>query len=204
MALFQETIKPDAFRVLSGRNFLRQHQYLKDITELISFNTPAVKLTGEIIRSTNFHLTAGLCDNPGQYRWEPVFINGSKHQPPDHVDISSHIGDLCVFIKDFWDDFDAFDLAAYALWRITWVHPFEDGNGRTANAIAYYILCRKFGYWLPGEKTIPTYWRQNKDNRYYNALADADSREIDHPDSTIELSNLLKRALNNQLISAEL
>jgi fido (protein-threonine AMPylation protein) len=31
-------------------------------------------------------------------------------------------------------------LAAYALWRLGWIHPFHDGNGRTARALAYAVL----------------------------------------------------------------
>lgn len=204
MALFTEQYRPDAFKALAARNFLRQHQYLKDTTELLIRHSQSIKLTGELIRAVNFHLVAGLCDNPGQYRSEPVHINSSTHTPPDYSEIGTLVGDICVFVSKHWEDFDAYDLAAYALWRLTWIHPFEDGNGRTANSIAYYILCRKFGFWLPGETTIPAYWRKSNDNRYYLALSDADKRGNDHPDSTVELSALLKRALMNQLKSAKL
>lgn len=201
MPLFSEELRPHAFKALSARNFLRQHQYLKDITQLLISELPNVKLHGDIIRSLNFHLTSGLTDMPGQYRQEPVRINGSIHTPPDHIDIRSMVGDLCVFVTENWDNYDAFDLAAYVLWRLTWIHPFEDGNGRTANSVAYYILCRKFNFWLPGETTIPAYWRESNDNRYYKALSDADVIGIDHPKSTKTLSTLLKRALMNQLRS---
>ncbi len=163
-----------------------------------------VKLTTEIITTVNAHLTSGLCDKPGAFRQEPVYIQGSSHQPPLARDIGSLIGDLCVFIKEHWNDYNAYDLAAYALWRLTWIHPFEDGNGRTANSIAYYILCRKFGFWLPGEATIPSYWRESNDERYYQALSAADTLGADNPASVAALSDLLKRALMNQLKSADL
>jgi Fic family protein len=202
--LFSEASRPQAFKQLSARNFLRQHQYLKDITQLLIEDLPTVKLHGSIIRSVNFHLTSGLTDNPGQYRQKPVRINNSEHTPPDYQDIGSMVGDLCVFVTENWEHNDAFDLAAYTLWRLTWIHPFEDGNGRTANSIAYYILCRKFGFWLPGEITIPAYWRKSNDKRYYKALAAADVIDDDHPQNLSALSTLLKRALMNQLKSVKL
>jgi Fic family protein len=31
--------------------------------------------------------------------------------------------------------------AAYALCRLNWIHPFAGGNGRTARAFSYLIIC---------------------------------------------------------------
>ena len=30
-------------------------------------------------------------------------------------------------------------LIGYIFWRLTWIHPFEDGNGRTAHYFCYLI-----------------------------------------------------------------
>lgn len=53
-----------------------------------------------------------------------------------------------------WLSEDAVAIAAFVLWRLTWIHPFSDGNGRTAIAFAYACLCLKLGAWLPGRETI--------------------------------------------------
>jgi hypothetical protein len=61
------------------------------------------------------------------------------------------------FFRDLaarWNTGDALDVASFALWRITWIHPFHDGNGRTAIAFAYACLCLKLGAWLPGRETV--------------------------------------------------
>jgi hypothetical protein len=61
------------------------------------------------------------------------------------------------FFRDLaplWATGDAIDVAAYALWRITWIHPFSDGNGRTAIAFSYACLCLKLGALLPGRETM--------------------------------------------------
>jgi Fic family protein len=64
-------------------------------------------------------------------------------------------------------------LAAYALWRLNWIHPFVEGNGRTARAACYYLICLKHGMLLPGKKIVPERIRENRDP-YYAALEAAD------------------------------
>jgi Fic/DOC family/Transposase DDE domain len=34
-------------------------------------------------------------------------------------------------------------LAAFALWNLNYIHPFIEGNGRTARAACYYLICMK-------------------------------------------------------------
>ena len=63
--------------------------------------------------------------------------------------------------------------AAFALWRLNWIHPFVEGNGRTARAACYYLLCLKHGQLLPGSKIVPERIRENR-APYYAALKAAD------------------------------
>jgi Fic family protein len=65
------------------------------------------------------------------------------------------------FIHENWYAARETQLAAYALWRLNWVHPFVEGNGRTARATAYYILCVRSGRLLPGKKIVPERIREN-------------------------------------------
>jgi len=64
-------------------------------------------------------------------------------------------------------------LAAYGLWRLNWVHPFLEGNGRTARATCYYLLCAREGRLLPGRKIVPERIRENR-SLYVEALRAAD------------------------------
>lgn len=162
------------------------------------------RLSGQLIREFNTIATAGLCDTPGTYRQEEASINNSIHEPPDIDEIAEEIGNLCVFVREHWDDYDPFELASYVLWRIVWIHPFSDGNGRTADAVSYYILCRKLETWLPGKYIIPKYWHDNRDTRYYDALKAADKIGLNTPESVEDLARLMKSALMNQLKSANL
>jgi len=46
-------------------------------------------------------------------------------------------------------------LAAFVMWRIAWIHPFDDGNGRTARAVSYLVMCQRFGAELHGDRPVP-------------------------------------------------
>ena len=59
------------------------------------------------------------------------------------------------------------------MWRLSWIHPFTDGNGRTSRAASYMILCVKLGYVVPGKDTIPDQIAADK-TPYYKALEAAD------------------------------
>ena len=56
---------------------------------------------------------------------------------------------------------------------MNWIHPFIEGNGRTARAVCYYLLCASSGALLPGKKILPERIRENRDG-YELALQAAD------------------------------
>jgi len=58
-------------------------------------------------------------------------------------------------VQENWYIWTPTELAAYGLWRLNWIHPFVEGNGRTARATCYYILCVRSGALLPGRKVLP-------------------------------------------------
>lgn len=199
--IFEEHLRPEAFRILSDRNLERQHTFMLDTTELAIHHLPRATLFGTYICEMNAIATAGLCSSAGRYRTDTASINNSDHIPPSWQRVEDLVGDLCVSVKTHWDTTSAFDLASYIIWRLTWIHPFADGNGRTADAVGYSILCRKLGLILPGDNPVPSYWHANRDTRYYQALAAADRQEPNLPEGPVELRELLKRAVLNQLNS---
>lgn len=94
-------------------------------------------------------------------------------------------------------------LAAYLLWRINWIHPFDDGNGRTARAASYAILCIRLGYELPGTRTIPEQIAEDK-APYYKALEAADEAQKLNRVNVSLLEQLLEDHLANQLVAVHL
>ena len=86
---------------------------------------------------------------------------------------------LVFYINEQWPIQDAVPLAAYALWRINQIHPFINGNGRTARAVCYFILCVKLGGPLPGSPIVPEILRAKDIHpQYICALQEADGGDL--------------------------
>ena len=94
---------------------------------------------------------------------------------------------------------DPTTLAAYVLWRLNWIHPFVEGNGRTARAACYYILCMRQGRLLPGKKIVPERIREDR-GPYYEALTAADKKWEEGHFDVSELADYLQVKLRDQLL----
>src|SRR5689334_20573213 len=137
----------------------------------------------------------------GRWRDVPIEIEGSRHQPPPAEDVPKHIDDLCDYVNEHWDDRSPFHLAAFVMWRLNWIHPFVDGNGRTTRAVSYYVLCARLKFHIPGVTTVPEMIAQNK-NPYYKALEAADAVERKGSVDVSEMEYLLSDLLAKQMVLA--
>ncbi len=83
--------------------------------------------------------------------------------------------DFVNYVNRYWDTYEPVILSAYVLWRLNHIHPFINGNGRTARAACYFVLCLKLKAWLPGSTTVPELLclPQIK-QKYYTALQQVD------------------------------
>lgn len=70
------------------------------------------------------------------------------HLPPDFSEISNYIKQLCEFFNKDHSEFTHPIIKGIIIhFMIGWIHPFVDGNGRTARALFYWYMLKK-GYWL--------------------------------------------------------
>jgi len=92
-------------------------------------------------------------------------------------------------------------LAAFALWNLNWIHPFIEGNGRTARAACYYLICMRQGRILGGKKTVPERIRENRDS-YIEGLRVADLAYEQGQYDITELAEYLQALLRDQLTEA--
>lgn len=90
----------------------------------------------------------GLSGYAGNWRPGNVEIGGSRHTPPSAFEVPGHIKQLCDYVNENWHR-SAAHLASYVTWKLNWIHPFTEGNGRTSRAASYLILCVRMGYLLP-------------------------------------------------------
>lgn len=76
----------------------------------------------------------------GKYREVQVKITGSAYQPPFPAELPSKMRQLGKWLKDKKNRKDVIDYAAYAHFKLVDIHPFVDGNGRTARLLMNLIL----------------------------------------------------------------
>jgi Fic family protein len=111
------------------------------------------------------------------------------------------MGDMIVTLHKDWEANDPITLAAFILWRTTWIHPFDDANGRTARAAAIYVAAVKFGGWMPGVLDALQIIR-NDHRRYMASLVHADDTYAAGQVDLDPLKMLLLDALEAQVNSA--
>ncbi|MEK7495816.1 MAG: Fic family protein [Patescibacteria group bacterium] len=102
----------------------------------------------------------------GKYRSGNVIITGSNHTSPDSSKIPSLMEDLIKWIKINEKKLHYIELAAIIHHKLVFIHPFFDGNGRTARLVMNLILMQK-GYPI-------AIILKNDRKRYYDALDKAD------------------------------
>lgn len=154
-----------------AQNTLRQYDVMQQLV------AAAVKVSRFRLRPSDLlelHRVAldGLSQEAGVFRRQQVRINKAAHLPPRWEKVPRLVDDLCEYVNDNWGRTPV-HLSSFVMWRLNWVHPFIDGNGRTSRAVSYLVLCARLGYMLPGEQTMPELIAGNREP-YYQALVDCD------------------------------
>jgi Fic family protein len=184
-----------------AENAVRQFDGVLDLIDSVERDDRQFRLRVSNIQHLHRLALDGLSRYAGNWRPGPVTIGQSKHVPPREHLVAGLIEEMCDWVNDQWDNRTALELSAYVMWRLNWIHPFDDGNGRTSRAVAYLVLCAKVRSRLPGRVTIPELIARNKEP-YYQALEtiDGSCRGLDF-DLTPMIS-LLEAYLAEQLMNA--
>lgn len=187
------------YETLEAANTLRQFGFLVSLIET-AITLKQVWLSQKVIKSLNYHAIACLHDYAGEYR--PCFVelgdDPEAHKPPPPFAIQAQVDQFVNQVNANWGDTDPFTLSAFVLWRLNHIHPFINGNGRTARAAAYYVLCLKMGGSLPGNKTLPELICENRSD-YMSALKTADQSCKSGPAVNLgPLAELLRQLLVKQ------
>lgn len=187
-----------AYRQLSTDNLRRQYDFLRSIVNTV-LSIGHTMISTSLVRALNYHAISCLHVNAGEYRPCPVTVGA--HHPPDHYRVPEMMESFINEVNRFWDGRDALVLAAYCLWRLNYIHPFINGNGRTARDLCYFVVCVKADGWLPGQLILPELIRQNHDE-YVSLLRSADDGFKNGKQDYLEdlqtfLSNLLRKQLQS-------
>lgn len=199
MILFEltNTESHPVYQSLEQSNGARQYDFLRSIVES-SIGIGRVFLSSHIIKALNFHAITCLHTNAGEYRPCPVKVG--DYDPPEHFRVQALMDDFVNQVNRYWDQNDSVALAAFVLWRLNYIHPFINGNGRTARSTAYFVLCAKLGGWLPGKTILPELLRRDRDE-YVSALTASDESLLVGQVNLGPLHSLISKLLQEQLNS---
>ncbi len=122
-----------------------------------------VEIKDELLNTERFleihrlisHQTLADSEDEGSYRKDNEVkvvdtVNGQiVHSPPDFQDISKFMNDIFAFFNNEKDEKFIHPIVKGCIihFMIGFIHPFVDGNGRTARALFYWYLLKN-GYWL--------------------------------------------------------
>ena len=115
-------------------------------------------LTPELLLHIHQLMTSNTLDSPddsGRFRKNDDIVvkNGITHEtvhiPPTYTEIPSFVKSLCNFFNETHSKVFIHPIIRGIIihFMIAYVHPFADGNGRTARAMFYWYMLRQ-GYWL--------------------------------------------------------
>lgn len=165
-------------------------------------NYPEFKLRTSLLLQLQQQALRGISMYAGTFRPGGVEIKNSLHEPPENIMVPEFLHELCTYVNENFISKTPVHLASYVMWRLNWIHPFADGNGRTSRIASYIVLCAALGSRLPGTETIPDFIAGDYRKQYYDALEAAD--KIYKENNAINLSEmekLLTELLSKQLLS---
>src|ERR1035438_9006003 len=149
----REKDDPQLYAKIQEQNLLRQYDLLSNCIE-IGLKKGIEFFDKYTLWALNYAAVSNISQFGGRYREEPIYVG--NHFPPHFKDVPNQMDRFFSVIHENWEILDhPTVLPAYALWRLNWIHPFIEGNGRTARAACYYLICLKHGQLLPGKKIVP-------------------------------------------------
>lgn len=128
-------------------------------------------------------------DNAGKYRLEPVIVSGASWKPTSYMNVPNEMEKLILKYKE-WNDFHPLVRSALLHGEFVFIHPFVDGNGRTARLLLNFEAMKN-GY-------LPVIIRNEVRTEYYDSL----DKAVTTHDYTDFVKLIVKeeiRILNNYL-----
>ena len=190
---------PELYDRVQEQNLNRQYELLTNCIEIGLMKGP-VSFDKYLLWALNHVAVANVSQFGGRFRKEPIYVG--NHKPPHFNDVPDWMDRFTSTIQENWYIWTVTELAAYGLWRLNWIHPFIEGNGRTARAARYFLLCVRSGCLLPGTKIVPERIRESRAS-YETALTAADrawdAGHLDFREMEGYLANLLQEQLEEAL-----
>jgi len=151
---------------IKGKN-LREHFEAKNHEQAIYFVEKLAKPKYSITERDIFDIHSLVLQNiesefAGRYRNGQVRILGANFVPPNYLKVSKLMKELIAFVNRNEANLNLVELIARFHHKFAWIHPFFDGNGRTARLLMN-LLFMKAGY-------PPAIILKNNRKQYYRSL----------------------------------
>lgn len=182
-----EYLEIEVKNIIEALNNIRDEVILKKADSLI---------TPELILS--FHQSVGknLGDKfdavPGRFRESGHEVVVSRYRAPDAVLVKEMMTNLCNWLQSEFgynngsqDFINSIVEAIVVHIYIAWIHPFGDGNGRTARLVEFFLLLRA------GVPDIASHTLSN----FYNKTRSEYYRQIDQSVLTGDISGFINYAV---------
>lgn len=133
---------------------------------------------------------------PGDLRPINVSIQKSNLVLPDMIKVPEYFDELIEFINTQRDQKDDLLATALAHHRMTWIHPFDNGNGRMVRMFTYAMLIKQGFQVQTGRILNPTaIFCMNRDV-YNDMLSKADTGE---PEKVLEWCEYVLSGLKDEI-----
>ncbi len=147
-----------------GGKTLREHFEAINHRDAIAYTEEIVRqnepLSLHVIRSVHALILKNIDDaNAGAWRKQNVIISGAEHTPPDALLVPEQMEAFAQWHETQGKSLHPVELAARTHADFVKIHPFMDGNGRTARLLMNFDLMRN-GFppiVLPVEKRLEYY-----------------------------------------------
>ena len=156
--------KPEHIRD-SEKEVLNYNKKLVELDELIKKESISFDL--DLLLQIQKTVTTGLIEKNrwGKIRQEPVFVNDPKtrqtaYLPPDHGEVILLLKEMFDFLEKNFNVIDPLILAGVFHKQFVIIHPFVDGNGRTARLVTKALLA-KMGLDTFNLFSFENYYNQN-------------------------------------------
>ncbi len=154
----------------SEREVLNYNAVLEDL-----YRNPQQPFTTDLVLTIHRGVVHGLLPphQTGQWRLEPVVVHeprsgGIVYLPPDHDAVPQLMDKLVAFVKQERPILDPLLLAGIFHKQFIIIHPFVDGNGRTARLATNVLLASLVVNLFP-LLSFENYYNQNV-TRYFNMV----------------------------------
>ncbi|MDR1626916.1 MAG: Fic family protein [Spirochaetia bacterium] len=160
-----------------GNKTLKEHfeaiNHKEGIQLLYGFVKKKMHLDENVILGIHKIIVKNISDtDAGHYRNENAMITGAAHIPPSAIKIPGLMAEFMEWYYGHKSKLSIVELAGWVHYKIVYIHPFIDGNGRTARLLMNLVLLQN-GY-------PPAVILNIDRKKYYRVLKEADREQYDN------------------------